>query len=285
MPGRRWRDRGMRGRGRDRTSATPLTPALSPQAGRGGSRGADVFYREAGQYKTTYAADMAIFPIRQDRYGLAVILLVAFVADSRVRQSVPPQYDDDPVPDPLAGARSGSTCSPDIPACCRSEPAPSWASAPMPATSSRRSSRRSIFSSGSSSAAFVSALVGVVFGLPSLRIKGFYLAVATLAAQFFLQWCFARVPWLVNYNDFGRDRGADRDPVRPAGHRSDGDASDALSRRLDHRRRDGLDRLQHRARADRAHVDGGARHGYRRRAHRHPPVARQAPRLRRVVVL
>ena len=38
-----------------------------------------MFYREAGQYKTTYAADMAIFPIRQDRYGMALILVVAFV--------------------------------------------------------------------------------------------------------------------------------------------------------------------------------------------------------------
>src|SRR5271166_542507 len=38
-----------------------------------------MFYREAGQYKTTYAADMAIFPIRQDRYGLVLILFVAFV--------------------------------------------------------------------------------------------------------------------------------------------------------------------------------------------------------------
>jgi branched-chain amino acid transport system permease protein len=46
----------------------------------------------------------------------------------------------------------------------------------------------------------VSAAVGSVFGLPSLRIKGFYLAVATLAAQFFLSWCFIRVPWLYNYN-------------------------------------------------------------------------------------
>ena len=35
-------------------------------------------------------------------------------------------------------------------------------------------------------------LVGLLFGLPSLRIKGFYLAVATLAAQFFLEWAFAR---------------------------------------------------------------------------------------------
>ena len=47
---------------------------------------------------------------------------------------------------------------------------------------------------------FVSAGIGAVFGLPSLRIKGFYLAVATLASQFFLSWCFARVPWLVNHN-------------------------------------------------------------------------------------
>jgi branched-chain amino acid transport system permease protein len=47
---------------------------------------------------------------------------------------------------------------------------------------------------------FVSAAVGTVFGLPSLRIKGFYLAIATLAAQFFLEWCFIRIPWLYNYN-------------------------------------------------------------------------------------
>ena len=37
------------------------------------------------------------------------------------------------------------------------------------------------------------SLVGVLFGLPSLRIKGFYLAVATLAAQFFLVWLFNRL--------------------------------------------------------------------------------------------
>ena len=49
----------------------------------------------------------------------------------------------------------------------------------------------------------VSCAVGVVFGLPSLRIKGFYLAIATLAAQFFLQWCFIRIPWLTNGNTSG----------------------------------------------------------------------------------
>src|SRR6266581_2706871 len=45
----------------------------------------------------------------------------------------------------------------------------------------------------------IAAGVGLVFGVPSLRIKGFYLAVATLAAQFFLVWLFNKVPWFVNY--------------------------------------------------------------------------------------
>ena len=46
-------------------------------------------------------------------------------------------------------------------------------------------------------------LVGVLFGIPSLRIKGFYLAVATLASQFFLEWAFARVKWFTNYAPSG----------------------------------------------------------------------------------
>ncbi|NHX28046.1 branched-chain amino acid ABC transporter permease, partial [Escherichia coli] len=50
----------------------------------------------------------------------------------------------------------------------------------------------------------VTAFVGVLFGLPSLRIKGFYLAVATLAAQFFLVWLFNKVPWFYNYSASGQ---------------------------------------------------------------------------------
>jgi branched-chain amino acid transport system permease protein len=48
-----------------------------------------------------------------------------------------------------------------------------------------------------------SAALGALFGLPSLRIKGFYLVVATLASQFFLQWCFSRISWLYNDNISG----------------------------------------------------------------------------------
>src|SRR5262249_1994680 len=38
-----------------------------------------MLYREAGQYKTNYAADASVFPLREDRIGLAVVLLLAFV--------------------------------------------------------------------------------------------------------------------------------------------------------------------------------------------------------------
>jgi len=49
-------------------------------------------------------------------------------------------------------------------------------------------------------AGLIAALVGVLFGLPSLRIKGFYLAASTLGAQFFFEWLFTNFPWFCNYN-------------------------------------------------------------------------------------
>jgi len=56
----------------------------------------------------------------------------------------------------------------------------------------------------------ITACVGVLFGLPSLRIKGFYLAVATLAAQFFLVWLFNKVPWFYNYSASGQINAPER---------------------------------------------------------------------------
>ena len=49
----------------------------------------------------------------------------------------------------------------------------------------------------------VAALFGVLVGLPSLRIKGFYLIVSTLAAQFFVQWVFVKFGWFSNFNASG----------------------------------------------------------------------------------
>ena len=94
---------------------------------------------------------------------------------------------------------------------------------------------------------FFCRAVGVLFGLPSLRIKGFYLAVATLAAQFFLEWCFIRVAWLYNYNISGAIEVPQRDVVRHPRHRADAPPRDALPHRADHRHRHDLARLQPRA--------------------------------------
>src|SRR5258708_25460477 len=52
-------------------------------------------------------------------------------------------------------------------------------------------------------AGIVAALIGIVFGLPSLRIKGFYLAVATLAAQFFVVCALTKFGWVSNYSSSG----------------------------------------------------------------------------------
>lgn len=49
----------------------------------------------------------------------------------------------------------------------------------------------------------VAAAVGIVFGLPSLRLRGFYLAVSTLAAQFFVQWALTKFGWFSNNNPSG----------------------------------------------------------------------------------
>jgi branched-chain amino acid transport system permease protein len=160
-----------------------------------------VFYREAGQYKTTYQADMSIFPILQDRIGLTLIIALAlllpfFTGDFMIASVMVPflilslgaiglniltGYTG------LVSLGSGAFMGVGAYACYKLSTA-------FPAINILVW----IVASG-----FVSCAVGVLFGLPSLRIKGFYLAVATLAAQFFLQWCFVRVPWLYNYNPSG----------------------------------------------------------------------------------
>ena len=59
-------------------------------------------------------------------------------------------------------------------------------------------------------AAMIAGGVGLLFGLPSLRVKGFYLAMATLAAQFILPW-LSRQPFLGTY--FGGTEGFIKVPV------------------------------------------------------------------------
>jgi branched-chain amino acid transport system permease protein len=156
-----------------------------------------MLYREVGQYKTSYAADMAVFPILQDRVGIGIILVVAFV--------VFPIFGNDFLLNAvlipflifslaaiglnlligycgLLSLGTGAFMGVGAYACLK-----------LTTYFPHVNIVVWILASG-----FFSAAVGVLFGLPSLRIKGFYLAVATLAAQFFLEWCFIRIPWLYN---------------------------------------------------------------------------------------
>jgi branched-chain amino acid transport system permease protein len=161
-----------------------------------------MFYREAGQFKTSYASDQALLPIKQDRIGIALILITAFVlipifggdfflssimipflvfALAAVGLNILTGYAGQ-----LSlgtGAFMGvgayscyklTTLFPDVNIVIL------------------------ILASG-----LFSAGIGIVFGLPSLRIKGLYLAITTLAAQFFLEWCFNRIGWLYNDNASG----------------------------------------------------------------------------------
>jgi branched-chain amino acid transport system permease protein len=67
------------------------------------------------------------------------------------------------------------------------------------------------------------AVVGLLFGLPSLRVRGFYLVVSTLAAQFFVVWLFTKVGWFSGNSSSGvitapRLSVSGIDFTSPAGH-------------------------------------------------------------------
>ncbi|WP_395446640.1 branched-chain amino acid ABC transporter permease (plasmid) [Aminobacter sp. UC22_36] len=161
-----------------------------------------MFYRETGQFKQSYAADQAVFPILQDRLGLAAILIVAFV--------VVPLFGNEfllgSVMVPFLILSLGAI---GLNILVGYTGLLSLGSAAFMGVGAYAAYKLSTIFPGVNilvwilCSGFFAAGVGVLFGLPSLRIKGFYLAVATLAAQFFLQWCFVRISWLYNDNPSG----------------------------------------------------------------------------------
>ena len=160
-----------------------------------------MLYREAGQFNTTYAADMAVFPIAQDRVGIGAILVVAialpFVSSSFFIAAVMIPFLIFSLAAIGLNLLTGYTGL------------LSLGTGAFMGVGAYACYKLTTYFPGVNVviwvivSGFFSAAVGVLFGLPSLRIKGFYLAVATLAAQFFLSWCFFRVPWLYNYNTSG----------------------------------------------------------------------------------
>src|SRR3984893_11888724 len=161
-----------------------------------------MIYREVGQFKASYAADQAIFPIRQDRW----LLLAALAFTYLVIPAVGSEYWLLTIMVPFlvyslaalglnlltgyAGQVSLGTGG--------FMAVGAYSAFKITSAFPRLSVLVAFLLAG-----LVTALVGIVFGLPSLRIKGFHLAVATLAAQFFLLWLFNKVDWFTDYASSG----------------------------------------------------------------------------------
>jgi branched-chain amino acid transport system permease protein len=160
-----------------------------------------VIYREAGHFKTSYASDQAIFPIVQDRVFVLALLAAAFLVPV-----VASEYWLQAVLIPFliyamaalglnlltgyAGQLSLGTGG--------FMAVGAYAAFKLTTAFPSVNILLVFLASG-----LIAAAVGLLFGLPSLRIKGFYLAVATLAAQFFLVWLFNKVAWFTNYASSG----------------------------------------------------------------------------------
>ena len=161
-----------------------------------------MFYREAGQFKTSYQSDGQVFPIRQDRIALACLLAAALVAVPLLASP----YLISAILIPFlifalaalglniltgyAGQLSlGSAAFMAVGAFASFNFIARLPGIPILLA----------FVLGGLSA----AMVGIAFGLPSLRIRGFYLAASTLATQFFVVWCLTKIPYLTNYSTSG----------------------------------------------------------------------------------
>ena len=161
-----------------------------------------MFYRENGQFKTSYEADQALFPIMQDRVFIVIVLLVAFVgipllADEYLFRAILIPFLI------LSLAAVGLNI---LVGYCGQISLGTGGFMMVGAYAAYNLAVRVpdlnilvVFIL----AGLITTVVGMIFGIPSLRIKGLYLAVATLAAQFFLDWLFSRVKWFTNDSSSG----------------------------------------------------------------------------------
>lgn len=161
-----------------------------------------MYYRQAGQFRSTYAEDTRLLPFREDRALLILIMVFAwgvvpFIASDywltgilvpwlalalvAMGQNILMGY---------AGQHSlGSAGFMAVGAfACfnlmlRVDGMPFLLALPL--------------------SGVIAGLVGMLFGLPSLRVRGIYLAVATLAAQFFIVWVIDKFGWFKNYDTSG----------------------------------------------------------------------------------
>jgi branched-chain amino acid transport system permease protein len=162
-----------------------------------------MFYREAGDFKTSYAEDNQTFPIAFDRYRYYFVLIVAFA----VVPFVINDYWANAILLPFLIYAIAAIGLNILTGYCGQVSLGTGGFMAVGAYAVLQADDGvSLDGHGDDHvlSGVITAMVGVLFGLPSLRIKGFYLAVATLAAQFFLVWLFNKVPWFYNYSASGQ---------------------------------------------------------------------------------
>jgi branched-chain amino acid transport system permease protein len=161
-----------------------------------------MIYRETGQFKTTYASDQQLFPILQDRIFVIGFLAFAF----GVMPFIGTEYLFRAILVPFLILSLAAIGLNILVGYCGQVSLGTGAFMAIGAYSAYNLAIRVpdlnlvvvLLLAG-----VFATVVGVLFGIPSLRIKGFYLAVATLAAQFFVDWLFARVKWFTNDSSSG----------------------------------------------------------------------------------
>lgn len=161
-----------------------------------------MLYRENGQFKTSYRADQQIFPIAQDRIAVALMLVAAFV----VVPLLASEYLYSSIMIPFVIMSLAALGVNVLVGYCGQISLGSGAFMAVGAYGAYNFFVRipgmpliATLILGGLCAMFF----GILFGLPSLRVKGLYLAVATLAAQFFSDWMFLRIQWLTNDSPSG----------------------------------------------------------------------------------
>jgi branched-chain amino acid transport system permease protein len=161
-----------------------------------------MLYREAGQFKSTYGQDQQIFPILQDRIAVVALLLVAFVAVPIFGN----QYWLAAIITPFlifSLAALGLNILTGYAGQLSLGTAAFMAVGAFMAYNAMLRIPHMPILGAFAIGGLCAAAVGFVFGLPSLRIKGLYLAVATLACQFFVLWAINRVGWFSNHSSSG----------------------------------------------------------------------------------
>ncbi len=161
-----------------------------------------MLYRENGQFKTSYRADLQIFPILQDRLAVLAIIVAAVV----VVPLVTSDYMFRAILIPFLILSLAALGVNILVGYCGQISLGSGAFMAVGAYAAYNCLVRidgipmvlAILLGG-----FFATLVGIAFGIPSLRVRGLYLAVATLAAQFFCDWAFLRIKWFTNYAPSG----------------------------------------------------------------------------------